>query len=231
MSRILVLAAIELEVRSLARALGLDPVTTTGWPHFRGGMLEVACVGLRGAHVAARAVACRPPTLVLSAGVCGGLSPALASGDLVVPETVLAPGGERLPTTPLAGLPRAGTLVSVARVVETPAEKARLWIETGALAVDLESAPILAWAAERGVPAAVIRGVSDTAGQAVPAELVAAVGAGGNLRTGHAVRAVLGHPAMLGRALALRRGTAAALASVARALATLTRTVAAKRVR
>src|SRR5439155_1588818 len=85
--------------------------------------------------------------------------PELRPGDLVVPDVVLGPAGERFATVEVAGLPRAGALAGVTDVVETPAAKARLWVETRALACDMESAVILAWARARGIPAAVIRGL------------------------------------------------------------------------
>ena len=67
-------------------------------------------------------------------------------------------------------------LVSVARVITSGADKARVWMETGAIACDMESATIAAWARARGLAAAVVRGVSDTADHGVPADLAAAVG-------------------------------------------------------
>ena len=47
----------------------------------------------------------------------------------------------------LPGLRRAGTLLTVDEVVATAELKARLWMETGALACDMESVPIVEWAA------------------------------------------------------------------------------------
>jgi adenosylhomocysteine nucleosidase len=220
---LLVLTALELEAHTLARALGLDAVTGTGVPHFRGGSVEVASVGVRASELLARAPCWRPPALVVSAGVCGALSPELREGELVVPEIVISSDGERWPVDRVAGLTAAGTLYCAPAVVESPSDKARLWLETGARAVDMESAPILAWARGQAVPALVVRAVSDTSTEVVPAEFAAAVGSDGTLSATRAVRAVLARPATLSRALALRRGTAAALATVARALASLSR--------
>jgi adenosylhomocysteine nucleosidase len=219
---ILVLTAVDIEARALARDLGLA-ARSAAWPHFRGGVLEVACVGLRARELSVRAAAFRAPTVVVSAGACGALAPGLREGALVVPEIVLTADGERLVTDALPGLARAGTLATVADVAGTPEAKARLWLETAALAVDLESAVIMRWARDRGARAAVVRGVSDTAMQAVPPELAALVTADGRVSAGRAARAILARPAALGPALALRRGTAAALRTVATALGTLAR--------
>ena len=223
MTRVLVVTAVELEARALARQLGLARVTGSDCPHFRGGALELVCAGPRAAQLSLRAAGIAQGTLVISAGVCGALSPALAEGDLVVPEAVVGPAAERRSTAGLPGLRRAGTLVTVDAVVATAEAKARLWIESGALACDMESAPILAWAAAHGLAGAVVRAVSDSASRGVPADLAAVVEPDGRVRTTRAVRVVLSRPRAIADAMALRSGTAAALKSVAVVLAKLAR--------
>jgi len=222
-TRVLVLTAIDLEARGLARHLGLAPVPGAGFPHFVGGALELATVGLRGARLAARAAHWRTPDLVVSAGACGALAPALAVGALVVPTVVLGPDGTRWPTAPLPRVPGDGALLTVAAVVESAAQKARLWMETGALAVDMESAAVMAWARERGVPAAVVRAVSDDAESSIPTALAGAVGEDGRVRPLRAVTAALTRQTSVNALLGLRAATEAALRSVAAALATLAR--------
>jgi len=179
-------------------------------------------IGLAAAHLD-RLSPPPPGTLVVSAGACGALAPELAVGALVVPETVIAPDGRRLPTAAVPGLARHGALVSVPRVLEDAAAKSRLWLSTGGLAVDLESAAILTWAAGRGLPAVVVRGVSDSAERGVPADLARVVQDDGRVRPLRAVSAVLARPRALADAMALRAGTAAALQTVARVLARLQR--------
>jgi adenosylhomocysteine nucleosidase len=220
---LLVLTAIDLEARALARQLGIAPVAGADFPHFRTGGVEIACVGLRASALAARAARFTRADVVVSAGACGALAPELALGALVVPEAVVTEDGARLPAAPLPGLDARGTLVTVARVVTSAADKSRLWIDTGAVACDMESAAIVAWAAAQGFAAAVVRGVSDTAEHGVPADLAASVGDDGRVRTVSAVRAALSRRGALRDALALRRGTNAALAAVASALARVTR--------
>ncbi len=160
---------------------------------------------------------------VESAGACGALAPSLATGDLVVPEAIVSHDGSRHATDALPGLARAGTLLTVADVVESPGAKSRLWMETGAAAVDMESAVIVAWARSRGIRVAVVRGVSDSATDAVPADLAALVDVGGRVRAGRAIRAALARPGALADAMHLGRGTAAALKTVAAALARVAR--------
>ena len=224
MRALLILTAVDLEARTLARHLGLPAVSGADWPHFKSGSIELACVGLRASALAARAARFFLPALVVSAGACGALAPALMEGALVVPEAVLTEDGQRTATAPLTVIDARGTLVSVTRVITSGADKARVWMETGAIACDMESATIVAWARAQGLAAAVVRGVSDTADHGVPADLAAAVGEDGRVRSVAAVRAALTRRGALRDALALRRGTNAALASVAGALARIART-------
>jgi adenosylhomocysteine nucleosidase len=220
---LLILTAVDLEARGLARHLGLASVPGSTWPHFRSGSVEIACVGLRASALATRAPKFQRGGVVISAGACGALAPELAEGALVVPEAVVTDEGTRLAVTQLRGVEASGTLLSVTRVVTSGAEKARLWIETGAIACDMESAIIVEWARKQGRAAAVVRGVSDTAEHGVPADLAASVGEDGRVRTVAAVRAALSRRGALRDALALRRGTNAALAAVAGALARVAR--------
>jgi adenosylhomocysteine nucleosidase len=53
-------------------------------------------------------------------------------------------------------------------VLETPEAKAQCARETGALAVDMESATVAAFCREKGVPFLALRAISDTAGDSLP---------------------------------------------------------------
>jgi nucleoside phosphorylase len=233
--RLLVLTALELEAHELARRLELRRVASSPWPHFatpssRGVHLEVMPVGLRAALLASRWPAEPRPDLVVSAGLCGALSTALAAGDLLVPRVVVAAGGDRLQVDSrahadaLAAAARAGAplgydpIVTVADIVPNPETKARLRVDTGAAGVDLESAAILHEARDRGVPALVVRGVSDTAGQTLPAELARVVNTAGRVRRAFAATLVLRRPSLIPDAVALHRGTRKALERVAAVL-------------
>jgi adenosylhomocysteine nucleosidase len=222
-THVLVFTAVEIEAHRLAHHLRLARVDGSRWPHYRSGALEVLCVGLRARFVTERAVVDSVPSLVVSAGACGALDPRLGRGDLVVPETVVAPTGLRHATDAVPALGRRGALLTVAEVAQTAVDKARLWMETGALAVDMESAPIVEWARARSLRVAVVRAVSDTAEEAVPADVAALVDAGGRVRAGQALRAALARPRAVADALALRRGADAALRTVAAALGTIAR--------
>jgi hypothetical protein len=228
--RILILTAVELEARAMARHLELPAIPSFPFPVFGRGTVRLAPVGLRAGQLAARWPSLRvglEPPLVISAGVCGALSPDLRAGDLVLPESVIGPAAERLNVTPtpygratgLASGARRGTLTTSRDVVATPEAKAALYSQTGAVAVDMESALILAHAARAGCPTLVVRAVSDVASESLPPELIGLVTEDGKLRTSRALALAVTRPRVLPRAMALRRATQRGLVAVARLLA------------
>jgi len=228
-SRLLVLAAADLEARGLARELGLGRLASAPGSRFGGDGIEVRVVGLRAVGLSACGFDGREsPDLLISAGTCGGLSPSLAdAGALVVPEVVLPRAGpplvvdrgahaQTLAAAARAGLAAAtGPLATVDEILPTAEAKAALARRTGAIAVDMESAVILAAARERGLRVVVVRGVADTIDQSLPPELTTLVDAGGRTRPVRAAALFLRRPALLGEAWALRRGTFLALKAVA----------------
>jgi adenosylhomocysteine nucleosidase len=220
-NRLLVVTGVDVEARSLARHLGLGRRRDRARLRYGGIGVEIACAAPGARHLDRLVDLARAATLVVSAGTCGALAPHLRAGDLVIPDTVLTLDGAPRPLSKAPGLSQAGALLSVDRVVELADEKARLWHDTAAVAADMESAPIVEWAATLGRAAIAIRGVSDTATDGVPGALAGVVDGAGRTRATRVVLALLREPRVLPRALALRRGTAAAMAAVAGALRAL----------
>ena len=96
---------------------------------------------------------------MVSTGLCGALDPALQVGDVIVSAD--APFRA-------AGSCVRGAVHSIDRVAITAAEKRALRSQTGALAVDMETAAIRAQAEEWRVPFLCIRAVSDSALDTLP---------------------------------------------------------------
>ncbi len=133
------------------------------------------------------------PAAVISFGLCGGLDPFLAAGDLVVGEAV---GGvaanqawaDRL----MAALPgaRRGAIASSGAMAAGIAAKAALRAQTGAIAVDMESHLVAA----AGLPFAVLRAVSDPAHRALPRAAQAGFKADGEVDIASVLRALIARP-------------------------------------
>ena len=235
MGPILILTAVELEARRLARDLELPLLRRRPFPIFGRGAVRISHVGLGAAYCAARWPALladldRP--LVVSAGVCGALDPRLMPGTLVVPDRVIDHAGRVHAVDARAHAAAAGrvghawsvaALVTVRAIVATPADKAALHARTGAAAVDMESAAIVESAAAAGLPALVIRGVCDGAAEPLPARLTRLVTPDGRLRLARAMVLTVARPGTVPQALGLRRQTHRALGAVSRALAALIR--------
>lgn len=227
------LTGLEAEARGLARALGLSRIEGLDFLAFGRSRMRVAAIGMGGRALEARwavLVTGGRPARVVSAGVCGGLDPALACGELIVPEHVLGPQGEvlavssRLRRSLVDRLDRVGAtgvLATSPEVLGTPGAKADLRARTGAGAVDMESAAIVRLAVAAGAPVLVVRAVSDAAGEVVPRRLAELVSFDGRVRARHALTTLALAPWLLPHALRLGWATRSALAAVASALAAL----------
>jgi len=158
MSALLVCSPLRLEARAVRRGL----------PGPDSGSVRVTGYGPARSRRQAQALAAADFGALAIAGVGGGLTDDLAPGDLVV-GTDVSDGQHttRCAAAPLlagelcrAGLTaRAGPVVTVDRLALGAAARHRL-ASGGALAVDMESAPLAKAAGDR--PVAVIRAVSDT---------------------------------------------------------------------
>ena len=112
---------------------------------------------------------------ILSIGIGGGLDPALKVGDVVIGVEVLGPGGP-WPADPAwrdrlaARLPQArlGAIQGSDEMVLHASDKAALHAGSGALLADMESHVAARIAAQRGLPFAALRVVSDAAATTLP---------------------------------------------------------------
>ena len=164
---------------------------------------------------------------VISFGVAGGLDPSLKSGDVVVATEVMAGDArwlaglalnEELFATMALSRRRVvrGSLAGAEAVVQGESCKAALHMETGAVAVDMESHIAAAYAAEARLPFAALRVISDPAGRALPELARAAIKPNGKIdlrkilhgvaRNPRALRALVSTGIDFNRALKSLRG-------------------------
>jgi len=140
-------------------------------------------VGPHAAARIARKIAEIGPKALISTGLAGALSPAIRPGSLILAHEVRDEGnlkgsGLKPPPALLATARAAiggsrisvstGILLTVSAPVTRPKDKIRMGKESGAIAVDMESAPLLQITAEYEIPALVLRGVSDGAHDTLP---------------------------------------------------------------
>jgi adenosylhomocysteine nucleosidase len=191
-----------------------------------GGALAVGGGSPLGARRMAQRLVEDGASALISFGLAGGLDPALAAGTLLVPRAVLSqdtafPCDEAL-CAALTG-ERIDYMLAGHEVVATAADKARLWRESGAGAVDLESGAVAEVAAASGLPFAVMRAVCDPATRDLPRAAVEALDAQGRIAPLKMAAIIARHPSQIIGLVALGLDAARARKALVRGAESLRR--------
>jgi adenosylhomocysteine nucleosidase len=200
MSLTLILTAVTAEASSLVRRLDLKPDRAAGryltWRGSHAGddvALVVTGMGRQRAIEVVRDVLKRwPVTRILVGGLAGAVNPELKVGDVIVPRVVAdADSGARFspndePTTGHA-------LRTGDEVVGNLAGKAQFF-DLEFDAVDMETAAIARLAEQHAIPWLCVRGISDAAGDTLPAYLAGFTDELGRARPVAVALHLLGHP-------------------------------------
>ena len=162
-------------------------------------------IGRQNAEKSVRSfLASNSPELVLTCGFAGGLNPDLKLGDVIFELSTL----NIQPSTRLltAGA-KSAKIFCADRIATTVAEKKALRAETGADAVEMESAAIHAVCAERGIPCVTVRVISDTADEDLPLDFNALAKADKSIDFGKLFLAIAKSPGKIGALMALQKKT------------------------
>ncbi len=144
------------------------------------------------------------PGLVLTCGFAGGLNPGLKLGDVIFE---LSTANSELSNRLAAAVAKPATFFCADRIATTVAEKTKLRYETGADAVEMESAAIHVVCAEHGIPCATVRVISDTASEDLPLDFNTLARADKNLHFGKLFLAIARSPGKIAALMALQRKT------------------------
>jgi adenosylhomocysteine nucleosidase len=158
------------------------------------------------------------PKLVLTCGFAGGLNPDLKLGDVVFE---LSNANVQLSTRLLAAGAKPATFFCANRIATTVAEKKKLRYETGADAVEMESAAVHAVCAEHGIPCATVRVISDTADEDLPLDFNALAKPDKSLDFGKLAWAIARSPGKIGALMGLQKKTSFAARQLATVLENL----------
>ncbi len=209
------IVAMSSEARALTGRKGWQPIGPQYWQRSslddtRDIVTVLAGTGGENAAAAAGRLIRLGATTLVSLGLCGGLSPHVRTGDVILARRCLMWDGRALQGTwdmPVDVARRAGLLLSAGglhahfgdllttrEAVLSVRRKAALHKCCGALAVDMESAAVAGAAAEAGLACLVCRAVCDPAGQAIPSALAAALASNGRLQPEKIGRALWHHP-------------------------------------
>jgi adenosylhomocysteine nucleosidase len=192
-------------------------------------------IGRRNAEKSVRDfLAASSTDLVLTCGFAGGLNPDLKLGDVVFEifpggsrrESAQTKTGEKLEPTHVGScekLMAAGAkpakFVCADRIATTVAEKKKLRGETGADAVEMESAAIHAVCREHGISCATVRVISDTANEDLPLDFNVLAKPDHSLDYAKLLMAVAKSPGKIGALMRLQKQTRFAAERLAEVLA------------
>jgi adenosylhomocysteine nucleosidase len=192
-------------------------------------------IGRRNAEKSVREfLATHSPELVLTCGFAGGLNPDLKLGDVVFEihssssrrESAQTKTEEKLEPTDVGCYERlmvAGAMPAkifcADRIATTVAEKKKLRDDTGADAVEMESAAIHAVCRDCGIPCATVRVISDTVGEDLPLDFNALAKPDKSLDFGKLAWAIARSPGKIGALMALQKKTSFAAEKLAAVLA------------
>lgn len=170
------------------------------------------------------AAAARQAKCLVSFGVAGGLAPHLRPGDVILSTEVI---DERRRWRPNASFhkemtdlaPRigaiAGSVLGACDIVATEEDKRRAWRDTGALAVDLESAIVARTAEAVGIPFLVLRTIADPATRELPPAALIPLAEDGTPAFRRVLADVLRQPRQIAALFGLARETRQALTALA----------------
>lgn len=198
--RIMILTAVRAETLAVAKALGLSNYTHDVWSD-SDGEIHLYTIGIRAKRLPALQAEQLPCCIIL-AGFAGALDPSLAVGDVVLDSCSAG--------WAIGFRGRTGKLATAEHLIATPAQKAELFAQSGALAVDMENQIVSAWAAAAGIPFVSVRAISDSADETLDPAVLRLVDEMGRVKPLALMGALIRRPALIPQLL--RLGAASRLA-------------------
>ncbi len=187
-------------------------------------------VGFENTLSAAKWLVRQKATVLAVTGVSGGLDPALAAGDIIVPETIIQGDNgkahrkwlqhsviaDHLFTRLVSEGIRVhrGAIVTSRKPVLTKNSKATLFFKTGARAVDMESAAVALVADDGKLPFFVIRAICDTSSHDAPLKFFDMLNPDGSLRWLDLIATVVHTPTLILSLLRMGRSFHSAIAAL-----------------
>jgi hypothetical protein len=154
------------------------------------------------------------PRRILTCGFAGGLNPAHHVGTVLF-DTDIDAG---VATALVKAGAQPGKFHCATRVAVTASEKQKLWRETGADAVEMESAVIRELCRQQEIPSATVRVISDAAAEDLVLDFNALMTADQRVSYAKLARALLGSPGNLPRLIAFQRQLMVAAKALAHVL-------------
>lgn len=189
-----------------ARSITRQPVPFSRQVNLREDVsLYLSGVGAQRSRLAAESLLQRGACALLSWGTAGGLVPGLRPGSVILPNTLITADQ----TNHLIDLKwhealwnrltghldlHSDPLAESTQILAYPREKETLFRQTGAVAVDMESASVESVAHEAGVPFLAVRAIADPIDQAIPRTIQFAFDSFGGLNPFRLLGGIAKHP-------------------------------------
>ncbi len=193
----------------VARAAGFQVIVGAGDPERTTALIKAAI---------------RQAKCLISFGIAGGLAPHLRSGDVILSAEVIGQdrrwrANERFHKE-ISDLARRigaaeGPVLGAADILATEDGKARAWRDTGAIAVDTESAIVARVAEAAGIPFLVLRTIADPATRELPPAALIPLSQDGTPVITRVLGEVLRRPRQIAALFGLARETRQALLALA----------------
>jgi hypothetical protein len=188
--RIIILTAVEIEAKAVARALGLVcPRPNKPSKADRAGLIvELHLIGIGALHFTSPMPGADSAVYIM-AGLAGGLDPSLRVGDVVIDDC---------PTGLLPDVAhRRGGIHTAEHLIATTTEKAALFAQTRALAVDMETWIVRTLAQREDIPFVAVRAISDGFDEALDPTILKLVDGFGRPRPAAIAATLLRRPALI----------------------------------
>jgi hopanoid-associated phosphorylase len=165
---------------------------------------------------------------IISFGIAGALDPSLKPGDIVLAGCVMG-AVQRWECDPAwrahmsakLGPVASGAIFGSDHPIVTSADKARIYRDTGAVAVDMESHAAAEVAARHGLPFVALRVIADDAASAIPRSALAGMRSDGTTDVKAVLTTLVRNPGDVGALIRLGAATGTARASLLRCLGLL----------
>lgn len=215
-TNVLILTAVMIEARTIARRLNLTRRSATAFGDAR---TDLQVIGIRGSRLETLPITPDDYRAVILAGLAGALDPALPHGALLVDVASTWRPAALERSSPL----HIGPLATATGIVATPAQKAALFQKTAALAVEMEAEAVrrhFAAFLTASPPLGFLhlRAVSDTASETLDPSLLPLIDDLGRPRPFPLAKALMQHPRRLVDLMRVGRHARDAADRVAKAL-------------
>src|SRR4051794_25121853 len=193
----------------IARAAGFQVIVGAGDPHRTAALVEAAAPQAK---------------CLISFGIAGGLAPHLRAGDVILSTEVIAEDrrwrANESFQSEVSDLARRigavrGPIFGARDILATEDDKAQAWRDTGAIAVDLESAIVARAADAAGIPFLVLRTIADPATRQLPPAALIPLSEDGTPALRRVLSEVLRRPQQIAALFGLARETRRALTALA----------------